>query len=137
MRRAPAIADRRARAAAAPRPARPMPPAKRGLSNSPSREYNDVGGGEGGGGLDIVLACSFFEVRGTTSPNFAERDFVDATTLLLFKDYPGLLSRISRYTLAVFFIAQESTSFPLVGSQFSLGIAHLVSFLRVSCQSQD
>jgi hypothetical protein len=59
-----------------------MPPAKRGLSNSPSREYKDVGGGEGDGGLDIVLACNFFEVRGTTSPNFAERDFVDATTPL-------------------------------------------------------
>jgi hypothetical protein len=84
-----------------------MPPAKRGLSKSPSREYNDVGGGEGGSGLDIVLACNSFEVRGTTSPNFAERDFADATTLHLFhfKDYPGLLSRISRCTLAVFFIA--------------------------------
>jgi len=75
MRPALAMTERRARAAAAPRPARPMPPAKRGLSNSPSREYKDVDGGVGGAGLDIVLACNFLEVRGTTSPKICRTRF--------------------------------------------------------------
>lgn len=47
----------RARAAAAPREASPMPPAKRGLLNKASRLRIEVGGiGTGGiGGLDMLV----------------------------------------------------------------------------------
>ncbi len=59
MSEAPWMAVRRARAAAAPRPARPRPPAKRGLLKSASRGRKDVDSG----GLDIVLEWNFFEVE--------------------------------------------------------------------------
>ncbi len=49
---APLMAARRERAAAAPRPARPRPPAKRGLLKSASRGRKEVGVGVGG--MDIV-----------------------------------------------------------------------------------
>jgi hypothetical protein len=50
IREAPWMAERRARAAAAPRPARPRPPAKRGLLNRSLSGRKE----EGGGGFDIV-----------------------------------------------------------------------------------
>lgn len=56
MRDAPLMAPRRATAAAAPRPASPRPPAKRGLLKSASRGRKDVDGG----GLDIVWGWEIF-----------------------------------------------------------------------------
>lgn len=101
------MVHRRPRVAAAPKPARPMPPAKTGLSKRASKEKGDVGGGgvdaDGGVGLgvgagagadicadvgcgwtvDIVfLACSFLEVQHF----YFSRDFAklpDATLLPL------------------------------------------------------
>ena len=94
MRPAAWMVHRRPRVAAAPRPARPMPPANTGLSKRASKENGDVVGGgvdvEAGVGADvgtdvvcgwmadIVLACIFFEVQ-----YFYRRDFAklpDATT---------------------------------------------------------
>lgn len=46
------IAPLRARAAEAPRPARPIPPANTGLSNSTSSERIDLGGA---GGVDAII----------------------------------------------------------------------------------
>lgn len=59
MRDAPWMAERRAIAAAAPRPARPSPPANKGLSKRASRPKIECGGP----GLDIIvgMVVHFFE----------------------------------------------------------------------------
>ena len=51
MRDAPWMAERRAIAAAAPKPARPSPPANKGLSKRASRPRIECGVG----GLDIIV----------------------------------------------------------------------------------
>jgi hypothetical protein len=58
MRDAPLITHLRPRAAAAPSPARPRPPANRGFSNNESRETKE----RGGGGFDIVQVVGGFRL---------------------------------------------------------------------------
>lgn len=54
---APLMLDRRAKAATAPTPARPMPPAKRGLSNRASKEgMRELGGDDDIMGVVVASA---------------------------------------------------------------------------------